>query len=266
MKPREQQTRYPVGRDDGTFSCLVKILALKKGKRVEKKCEVRMESEKKRKEKKRKEMLKGRESVVRLVGKRRRFLPNRETLLSASDDLELVTCPVCALKISAQHHAINSHLGPYSIFSSLHCLFLFVNYLLNYFSSSSPDTCLSESSETPTGAKRKLSQRTLLDSNFLSKSKIHQSQLTNNDDFCGSHSNSHIINDVVVVVAPKAKAAAADVDVTIENVSGVTLQTFIVGRRFFSHENELHVGANISLLPDPHNVKDPNAIKVTLLS
>ena len=86
---------------------------------------------KKRKEKKRKEMLKGRESVVRLVGKRRRFLPNRETLLSASDDLELelVTCPVCALKISAQHHAINSHLGPYSIFSSLHCLFLFVNYL-----------------------------------------------------------------------------------------------------------------------------------------
>lgn len=76
-------------------------------------------------------MLKGRESVVRLVGKRRRFLPNRETLLSASDDLdldlelELVTCPVCALKISAQHHAINAHLGPYYIFSSLHCLFVF---------------------------------------------------------------------------------------------------------------------------------------------
>ncbi|XP_050292649.1 fanconi-associated nuclease 1 homolog [Quercus robur] len=189
-------------------------------------------------------MLKGRESVVRLVGKRRRFLPNRETLLSASDDLELelelVTCPVCALKISAQHHAINAHL----------------------------DICLSES-ETPTGTKRrKLSQRTLLDSNFFSKSKIHQSQLTNNDDFCGSrHSNSHshIINNDVVVDAPKAKAAAAaaaDVDVTMENVSGVTLQTFIVGRRFFSHENELHVGANISLLPDPHNVKDPNAIKV----
>ncbi|XP_030974220.1 fanconi-associated nuclease 1 homolog isoform X1 [Quercus lobata] len=187
-------------------------------------------------------MLKGRESVVRLVGKRRRFLPNRETLLSASDDLELelVTCPVCTLKISAQHHAINAHL----------------------------DICLSES-ETPTGTKRKLSQRTLLDSNFLSNSKIHQSQLTNNDDFCGSrHSNSHshIINNDVVVDAPKAKAAAAaaaaDVDVTMENVSGVTLQTFIVGRRFFSHENELHVGANISLLPDPHNVKDPNAIKV----
>ena len=87
-------------------------------------------------------MLKGRESVVRLVGKRRRFLPNRETLLSASDDLdldlelELVTCPVCALKISAQHHAINSHLGPYSIFSSLLfivCWFVLplVNYLLN---------------------------------------------------------------------------------------------------------------------------------------
>lgn len=65
---------------------------------------------------------------------------------------------------------------------------------------------------------------------------------------------------------PSPSPSHNNVDVTtMENVSGVTLQTFIVGRRFFSHENELHVGANISLLPDPHNVKDPNAIKVSLL-
>jgi len=37
LKPREQQTRHPVGRDDETFSCLVKILALKKRKKKKKK-------------------------------------------------------------------------------------------------------------------------------------------------------------------------------------------------------------------------------------
>lgn len=125
-------------------------------------------------------------------------------------------------------------------------------------------------SETRPGTKRKLSQRTLLDSNFffLSKksNKIHQSELTNkyNDDCCGhAHTHTHIMNHEYDTT-PSPSHNNVDVT-TMENVSGVTLQTFIVGRRFFSHENELNVGANISLLPDPHNVKDPNAIKVSLL-
>lgn len=86
-------------------------------------------------------MLNGRESLIRLVGKRRHFLPNRQSLLSDpfathNDSIEnteaeklvdskeatkfvsesgssekLVTCPVCGHKVSGEHNDINSHLG-----------------------------------------------------------------------------------------------------------------------------------------------------------
>lgn len=46
-----------------------------------------------------------------------------------------------------------------------------------------------------------------------------------------------------------------------DDLSGMILQTFIVGRKF-SNEKELNLGERISLERDPTNVKDPNAIKV----
>lgn len=49
---------------------------------------------------------------------------------------------------------------------------------------------------------------------------------------------------------------SAGVDMAME-----TLETFIVGRKF-ADAIELKQGAGISLLRDPKNVKDPNAIKV----
>ncbi|XP_062164516.1 fanconi-associated nuclease 1 homolog isoform X2 [Alnus glutinosa] len=261
-------------------------------------------------------MLRGRESLIRLVGKRRRFLPNRETLLSApvgiGDDgkivsvenaeadkkldeceeerefgnetchpEELVTCPVCGHEVIGEHNAINSHL----------------------------DACLSR------GTKRKLTQQTLLQSNFWSQSKIQASSLEleqlensvcdtgpddrcvrnavhgllefsatkeNDIDLCGSSLklesvvqtykdgpsenpiNDDKINyslDTTQLLSPKNEVLKGDRDVTIDDISGATLETFIVGRRF-SDEKELHLGASISLLRDPDNDKDPNAIKV----
>lgn len=261
-------------------------------------------------------MLRGRESLIRLVGKRRRFLPNRETLLSAPvgtgndgkivsvenaeadkkldeceeerefgnetcEPEELVTCPVCGHKVSGEHNAINSHL----------------------------DACLSR------GTKRKLTQQTLLQSNIWSQSKIQASsfeleQLENSvcdtgpDDnlvcnavhglpdfsateendinLCGSSLklesvvqtykdglSENPINDDMInynlittqLLSPKNEVLKGDRDVTTDDISGVTLETFIVGRRF-SDEKELHHGASISLLRDPDNDKDPNAIKV----
>lgn len=50
-------------------------------------------------------------------------------------------------------------------------------------------------------------------------------------------------------------------DVTNDDMSKSSLQTFIVGRRY-SDEKGINIGAGISLLRDPDNVKDPNAIKV----
>eukprot|EP00257_Ricinus_communis_P025532 XP_025012946.1 fanconi-associated nuclease 1 homolog [Ricinus communis] len=76
-------------------------------------------------------MLTGRESLVRVIGKRRRFLPNRHSLLSIpilqsfsennkmedeKNQLEIsshdwVLCPVCGSRIRGQDSVINSHLG-----------------------------------------------------------------------------------------------------------------------------------------------------------
>ncbi|KAH9649853.1 Fanconi-associated nuclease 1-like [Citrus sinensis] len=82
-------------------------------------------------------MLTGRDSLNRLIGKRRRYLPNRESLLSApiqsslnlcndtkngkiipDDETEkgyskaarLVTCPICGSDVPGDNHMINSHL------------------------------------------------------------------------------------------------------------------------------------------------------------
>ncbi|KAD3337074.1 hypothetical protein E3N88_32594 [Mikania micrantha] len=84
-------------------------------------------------------MLTGRESMIRLIGKRRRFLPNRQSILSdpvqlpsglvkvvneaekssaersdkfvGSSGSDKVTCPVCGNKVRGEEHMINSHLG-----------------------------------------------------------------------------------------------------------------------------------------------------------
>lgn len=57
----------------------------------------------------------------------------------------------------------------------------------------------------------------------------------------------------------KLVSSSAGVDTTVG-----TLETYIVGRKF-ADEVELNQGTLISLLRDPKNVKDPNAIKVFFL-
>ncbi|KAG6667571.1 fanconi-associated nuclease 1 homolog isoform X1 [Carya illinoinensis] len=254
-------------------------------------------------------MLNGRESLIRLVGKRRHFLPNRQSLLSDpfathNDSIEnteaeklvdskeatkfvsesgssekLVTCPVCGHKVSGEHNDINSHL----------------------------DACLSR------GTKRKLTQQTLLQSNFWSQPKISSSELepleknvsgrgsdkslvqnavpglpdfgaaeenvisicqssqklesdmqTHTDDSSENPVNEYWIDyntDTTQQLSPKNEVPKGDMDVTMDEICGVSLETYIVGRRF-SDEKTLLLGASISLLRDPNNDKDPNAIKV----
>ncbi|XP_038889850.1 fanconi-associated nuclease 1 homolog isoform X2 [Benincasa hispida] len=253
-------------------------------------------------------MLRGRESLVRLVGKRRRFLPNRLAILSSplestlnlcSDehckplaveknrdahehgDIEssasgkYVTCPVCGSRVNGEDSIINSHL----------------------------DACLSR------GRKRKLTQSTLLQLNFCSRSKVqHQSHVLKsekNESSVGPgdslmHRNvhklpkdaSHIENDEIIceplvecsirpqkdclldtlnncertndaseICSPKNKRITSGMVTAKDDLSGMILQTFIVGRKF-SDEKELNLGESISLERDPTNVNDPNAIKV----
>ncbi|KAL5758235.1 hypothetical protein ACOSP7_020846 [Xanthoceras sorbifolium] len=244
-------------------------------------------------------MLTGRESLIRLIGKRRRFLPNRHSLLSspiqsslnlcfdkngaanAIPSSPLITCPVCAINVPADDSVINSHL----------------------------DACLSR------GTKRKLSQRTLLQFNFSAQSKVqiqcNETELLRTDvvcnnpgetlpenAFCGSpnfvaveengnnrcdelqlnlesvkqtnigdstetpmnHQRIHCQNHMSSS-SPDSEVPILDVDMNIDDISVATLQTFIVGRRF-SDEKGIKFGACITLLREPDNVKDPNAIRV----
>ncbi|CAN0898638.1 Fanconi-associated nuclease 1 homolog [Linum grandiflorum] len=261
-------------------------------------------------------MLTGRESLIRLVGKRRRFLPNRHSLLSTSlqdpclgdngesssvdrdkvenlnageDDTsssarnsiaEWVSCPVCGSKVRGEDYMINSHL----------------------------DVCLVQ------GKKRKLTQRTLLQLDFRRKSSssiessesdklgscvvssgslnytlsekavvgLHKSNTVVEKDIdCGgsvsvvdtsvdcqaveqiydSDDGSLLVDSSSVTVTNGINSSAEAV--TRDYTSGMTLDTYIVGRKF-SVEKDLNHGANISLLRDPENVKDPYAIKVLL--
>ncbi|OMO71084.1 putative Zinc finger, Rad18-type [Corchorus capsularis] len=257
------------------------------------------------------EMLTGRESLSRLIGKRRRFLPNRQSTLSSPIQSSLnllsdkngslaetdcsegkvemsssdwVNCPVCGEKIPGGDYAINSHL----------------------------DGCLSRRT------KRKLTQRTLLQLNFgcsqskaqiscSESKKLQSSDLnkgpchTEDKTTCGfskispseekrqdqsrelpqtenvrqidrADSIENSVSDGREKVMVDSPALSSDneeprhlLDATVDNISGVAIDTFIVGRRF-SDEKDLNLGATLSLLRDPDNVKDSNAIKVVSAS
>ncbi|XP_021291909.1 fanconi-associated nuclease 1 homolog isoform X1 [Herrania umbratica] len=252
-------------------------------------------------------MLTGRESLSRLIGKRRRFLPNLQSVLSSpiqsslnlSSDkngrlaetqcskvkVELsssdwVTCPVCGNKVPGEDYTLNSHL----------------------------DGCLSRRT------KRKLTQLTLLQLNFgCSQSNVHVSsseseKLLTSDLYkspcdseekatCGfskvspsegkSHdqwrqflqtesvkqidmagSTENPISDGRAKIMVDVPALSTDdeeprhlMDETVHDIPGVLIDTFIVGRKF-SDVKDLNLGARISLLRDPNNIKDSNAIKV----
>uniref|UniRef100_A0A5B6YVN6 Fanconi-associated nuclease n=1 Tax=Davidia involucrata TaxID=16924 RepID=A0A5B6YVN6_DAVIN len=268
-------------------------------------------------------MLTGRESLIRLVGKRRRFLPNRQSLLSSPIQSSLslckdriggpasaagaegsseqrgtseveaeaeaeaeasaydwVTCPVCGNTVRGENYVINSHL----------------------------DTCLAR------GTKRKLSQRTLLQLNFCSRSKVrigssesdhigtnfiqrdadnslvcdtihklhdigragendtsHYKPSLNSGSIMQTYEDGSIESSIsddrinygvdLPSLSPENEMPKYDMAESVDNMSGVVLETFIVGRRF-GEKVELNLGASISLLRDPDNVKDPNAVKV----
>ncbi|KAL5177112.1 Fanconi-associated nuclease 1 [Glycine soja] len=151
-----------------------------------------------------------------------------------------VQCPVCGRNLPGDNHHINSHL----------------------------DACLSQS--TP-ATKRKFSQRTLLQLNFtLSNSKPKFHNLTHDSNTSPVPPPQHNESEEEEQVP---EAHETDLDSTISTTSssslpsnngvpGITLETFIVGRKYTDNPEEICAGTAISLLRDPQNVKDLNAIKV----
>ncbi|KAF2619516.1 hypothetical protein F2Q68_00038678 [Brassica cretica] len=174
-------------------------------------------------------MLTGRESLLRLIGKRRRSLPNRHNLLSTPTPNSLnLDVNDSGNLISPTRDNIRSPETPTS-------------------PGNSDELCLSRKNKK----KRRLTQTTLLqwsgskqseDSPFIHPQKQQQQSILEFDDDSSSEEIS--------------KTVALD-----EANGDEAIQTFIVGRKF-SDIQDLEVGPKICLLRHPENIKDPNAIKV----
>ncbi|KAJ3675670.1 hypothetical protein LUZ60_004712 [Juncus effusus] len=217
-------------------------------------------------------MLRGRESLVRLIGKRRRAISPRVTQLLnsnpdfpasssttsnvdlAENEVDQVACPVCGVSILGTDYNVNSHL----------------------------DLCLKR------GSKRKLTQCTLLQ--FVSSPKLKKvndqidktskepinrpifcannicdesTEITQDSSICEDKCDSPVIQD-----RPDDEPILLDDQINMletkdENLSMV-LETYIVGRKFCDSV-EIKQGASIILMRDPQNSKDQNAIKVASL-
>ncbi|CAL5191400.1 unnamed protein product [Lathyrus oleraceus] len=216
-------------------------------------------------------VLTGRESLIRLIGKRRRFLPNRHSILSDpipnpihhqpeqqqpttpgdgdNPQNDAVQCPVCSLTLPPDNHRINSHL----------------------------DSCLSQPKQS--GTKRKFTQRTLLQLNFTRPDNLtHADPDSHAPDFTlrkklqfsespiADNDSAAVINESSPLLSESNHIDANHYDI-IDNIDDkcnifeVKLETLIVGRRYADQE-EVCAGDTVSLSRDSQNVKDPNAIKV----
>ncbi|CAH8302368.1 unnamed protein product [Eruca vesicaria subsp. sativa] len=170
-------------------------------------------------------MLTGRESLVRLIGKRRRSLPNRHSFLSAPTPNSL-------------NFEVNDGDNDPSPHDS---------------SKFSDDLSVSRKKK-----KRRLTQTTLLQWSGSKQSEddsllihTHQSILERSDSICCKldYDDGSSSEEVLKTV-------------TLDEANGdAAIQTLIVGRKF-SDVQDLETGAKICLLRHPENIKDPNAIKV----
>ncbi|XP_078172244.1 zinc ion binding/nucleic acid binding/hydrolase isoform X2 [Carex rostrata] len=230
-------------------------------------------------------MLRGRESLIRLIGKRRPTATisishllnqnpnpnpnpnpvsitattttsnnngiNNDFIGSAEEiksELDLVSCPVCGTSIRGTDYSVNSHL----------------------------DICLKR------GTKRKLTQPTLL--HFMSP------PICNPNTSCIDQPNAHLSTNTHMLYATTTTSnleanhedfISVDqctsptlsetchqpflLETSFEGNSSTVLDTYIVGRKFCA-DVELEQDAPITLLRDAQNVKDTNAIKVVSTS
>ncbi|GMH08971.1 hypothetical protein Nepgr_010811 [Nepenthes gracilis] len=279
-------------------------------------------------------MLTGRESLIRLIGKRR-FLPNRDRFLSnasqkdrnsetekaintraqlkreiideadekkrtsfeETSDSDSVTCPVCGNKVSSDKYSINFHLdtcltrGAKRKLTQLTLLqFNFsrdttcsedavcemtdmLQRSPNYVQNITPQlSSLGAIEETEIKACRSLSTYGSNDcklirpdnSNIFGAPSIIESIMQDcTDDLSEKHIMHDKLNDMVdaSLPSPMCEMSKVNTDKLMDEVSKAVLETHIVGRRF-SDEAEIKSGTIVSFRRDPHNDKDPNAIKV----
>ncbi|CAA7048148.1 unnamed protein product [Microthlaspi erraticum] len=191
-------------------------------------------------------MLTGRESLLWLIGKRRRSLPNRHHLLSAPtpDSLNLEVND-CANLISAAGDDDSFPENPISPDDS---------------SKTSDNLSLSGKK------KRKLTQTTLLQSSFLSSPKQSKEEdkliiRTQKQPILETSDFNFVERSEVDDGSCSRISEEISKTVTLDEANGDAMETFIVGRKF-SDVQDVEIGGKICLLRHPENIKDRNAIKV----
>lgn len=97
----------------------------------------------------------------------------------------------------------------------------------------------------------------------LSESLLNSKSVTNKDSLSESSICDDNTDENIDMFSLSRKNETSDDDMAImpNDIAGVILETFIVGRKY-SGEKEINFGERISLVRDPRNVKDPNAVKV----
>ncbi|XP_010461651.1 PREDICTED: fanconi-associated nuclease 1 homolog isoform X2 [Camelina sativa] len=198
-------------------------------------------------------MLTGRESLLRLIGKRRRSLPNRHLLLSipTPDSLNLEVEDL--ISVAGDDGRSSENQAPLDDPSKF-----------------------SDDLSPSTRKKRRLTQTTLLQSSFWSLSV--PKQLEGGPVICTQQQpilDSETSGFSLVQRSEPSDSICCKVDdgscsprneeiletVTLDEANGDAIHTFIVGRKFSDVLN-LEIGGNICLLRHPENIKDRNAIKV----
>ncbi|XWS09271.1 hypothetical protein CRYUN_Cryun40dG0071600 [Craigia yunnanensis] len=189
----------------------------------------------------------------------------------------LVTCPVCGNKVSGEVYTINSHLDGCLCRRTKRKLTQLLQ--LNFGCSQSKvqissgeseqlltsdvdkSSCDSEENATCSFSKNSPSEEKSHDQ----RRELPHIESVKQIDMAGSTENP--ISDGRENIMVEFPALSTDnmeprhrMDETVDIISGMYIDTFIVGRRF-RDEKDVNLGETISLLRDPDNIKDSNAIK-----
>ncbi|EYU45657.1 hypothetical protein MIMGU_mgv1a001078mg [Erythranthe guttata] len=204
-------------------------------------------------------MLTGRESLLRVIGKRRRFLPNRQ-IVSASTSAS-TSAPTSA-------SLVNYCLAKGRKRKLSQVTLLQLNFSRSKIKVNSISQADKQTEVIPTEPNRIISSDTFNNSNELDSSKefvdnSHSISLRNNqlirctENLVANANATANDNFISPLFLPGIKEECLD-DCDIWKVF---IPTSIVGRRYGSRE-ELVPESRIRLSRDPENVKDRNAIKV----
>ncbi|XP_077228252.1 zinc ion binding/nucleic acid binding/hydrolase isoform X2 [Tasmannia lanceolata] len=258
-------------------------------------------------------MLTGRESLNRLIGKRRKnlslsdsnsslllnsnskfkntqnspILPNKPSSFTEENEtLDWVNCPVCGNAVRGTDYIVNSHLDACLSRGTKRKLTQCTLLQFSFRSRSNGDTCLGEPNNLEDDVRQGVSGDESETSSIHELDKFGAYENSGRNE-CKSDSlyfigttlescddvsvENFIRNDAISckkggtlsppscppnIKMPKLDICSAGIDISV-----AALETYIVGRRF-SDEVELKEGANVCVLRDPENVKDPNAVKV----